>query len=384
MKPDEYHWDAVELEIILVKRRHMNSNILHKHDPVVDPIQDAPAVSIIMPFEPMMVPKAELELRLKHAAETAEAGLLANYSFERTMPVIVKLRLLLLHLNYNSNKKSIVIFVSPFTEQVYYLGVHVEEKVIVDESFEIRDLIYNKKQDVKYLVLLLSAESSRIYLGNCSPFQLIKANVPDNILAYKNDIAERVANFSDPVKRKEILLEKFLHHMDQGLKYVLHVYNLPVFVLGAEKVLGYFKKISKNREKLAAFIHGNYVDASEADIRKVLQPYLKDWRKIKEQTILQEVERANDDGKLASGIENVYAAAMQNNSRLLVVEKDFTYPAHLLINKDKAYQLSASSVSFYIKDVVDNIIEKVLKHGGDVEFIDDLQEHEHIALIQYY
>jgi hypothetical protein len=58
-------------------------------------------------------------------------------------------------------------------------------------------------------------------------------------------------------------------------------------VLGAEKVLGYFKKISKNREKLAAFIHGNYVDASEADIRKVLQPYLKDWRKIKEQTILQ-------------------------------------------------------------------------------------------------
>ena len=106
MKPDEYHWDAVELEIILVKRRHMNSNILSTHDPVVNPVQDAPAVSIIMPFEPMMVPKAELELRLKHAAETAEAGLLANYSFERTMPVIVKLRLLLLHLNYNSNKKA--------------------------------------------------------------------------------------------------------------------------------------------------------------------------------------------------------------------------------------------------------------------------------------
>lgn len=363
----------------------MNPDILRGgNSTIAEASQDAPAVSIIMLFEPMMTPKGELELKLKHAAEKAETELMANYSFDRAMPIIAKLRLLLLHLNYYTNKKSIVIFVSPYTEQVYYLDVDVEEKVVVDESFEIRDLICNKKQNIQYLVLLLSAECSRIYLGNCSAFQLIKANVPDTVSAYKNDIAERVANFSDPVKRKEILLEKFLHHMDQGLKYVLQVYNLPVFVMGAEKVLGYFKKISKNSEKLAAFIHGNYIEATETGIRKVLQPYLKNWKKIKEQTTLQAIEVARDEGKLASGIENVYAAAMQNNSRLLVVEKEFIYPAHLLIDKGKTYQASAASASFYIKDVVDDIIEKVLRHGGDVEFVDDLTDHDHIALIQYY
>jgi hypothetical protein len=94
----------------------------------------------------------------------------------------------------------------------------VEEKVIVDESFEIRDLIYNKKQDIKYLVLLLSAESSRIYLGNCSPFQLIKANVPDNILAYKNDIAERVAKFFRPGQKEGDITRKIFASHGPGLK----------------------------------------------------------------------------------------------------------------------------------------------------------------------
>jgi len=30
---------------------------------------------------------------------------------------------------------------------------------------------------------------------------------------------------------------------------------------------------------------------------------------------------------------------------------------------------------------VDEIIEMVLKNGGDVEFVDDLKEYNHIALI---
>ena len=41
---------------------------------------------------------------------------------------------------------------------------------------------------------------------------------------------------------------------------------------------------------------------------------------------------------------------------------------------------------FYIKDAVDDVIEKVLKNGGDVEFVDEglLKDYQHIALIQYY
>jgi len=41
---------------------------------------------------------------------------------------------------------------------------------------------------------------------------------------------------------------------------------------------------------------------------------------------------------------------------------------------------------FYIKDAVDDIIEKVLENGGDIEFVDQdvLRDYGHIALIRYY
>ncbi|MEI8059611.1 MAG: hypothetical protein WCG67_05590 [Ferruginibacter sp.] len=40
----------------------------------------------------------------------------------------------------------------------------------------------------------------------------------------------------------------------------------------------------------------------------------------------------------------------------------------------------------YIKDAVDDVMEKVLENGVDVEFVDDgvLKDYHRIALIKYY
>jgi hypothetical protein len=364
----------------------MISNAYDEARAVGEQVKYLPAISIIQPFEPMMSLKSELEYRLKRAVEKVETELMANYPVHTAVPVIVKLQNLIRQLNYNTHKKSIAIFVSPLIEKVYYLDIRVEEKIVIDESFEIRDLVYSKKQNIQYLVLLLSAERSKMYLGNCSKFVLIKSNAPDNIYAYKNDAAERVANFSDPDKRKEILLDKFLHHMDEGLSIVLKAYDLPVFVMGSEKVLGHFKKITKNREKLVQFIHGNYNEATEPEIRKALQPHINNWRKIKEQDLLQQLESAINNKKLAIGIQNAWMSAAHKNSRLLVVEKDFVYPAQIINAETISPHDPNTRNPFYIKDAVDDVMEKVLQNGGDVEFVENglLKDYERIALIQYY
>jgi len=354
---------------------------------VMEAIKYLPAISIIQPFEPKMSLKTELEYRLKRVLEKVEKELMANYPVHTAVPVLVKLQNLIHQLNYNTHKKSIAIFVSPLIEKVYYLDIRVEERIVIDESFEIRDLVYSKKQNIQYLVLLLSAEHSKMYLGNCSKLVLIKSNAPDSVYAYKNDIAERVGNFSDPDKRKEILLDKFLHHMDEGLSIILKAYNLPVFVMGTERVLGHFKKITRNSEKLVQFIHGNFNEATEAEIRRALQPYISNWRKIKEQDLLRQLETAMNHKKLVAGINEAWSSAVHKNSRLLVVEKDFVYPAYTVSNAGtiSPQDINASN-PFYIKDAVDDVMEKVLQNGGDVEFFENgvLKDYERIALIQYY
>ncbi len=353
---------------------------------VFNAVKYLPAISVILPFEPKICLKTELDQRLKMAVGKVEKELMENYPVEKALPVLNRLRQLVKSLNYNSNKKSIAIFLSPVMEKVFYLDITVEEKIVIDESFEIRDLVYIKKQSVQYLVMLLSAKHSLTFFGTNMAFRLIKSNHADHLITTEKDFPERVANFSDPDKRAEILLDKFLHQMDQGLSLILKAYPLPVFVLGTEKVLGHYKKITKHEKAVVQFVHGNYEDSTETEIIKVIQPYVKDWDKVKQLDLLHQLEKAMDAKKLAVGIEAVWHTAAHKNCRLMVVEKDYVYAARLGGGADIIIPSEGLNNAFYIKDAVDDVMQKVLENGGDVEFVDNgvLQNYDQVALIQYY
>jgi hypothetical protein len=86
-------------------------------------------------------------------------------------------------------------------------------------------------------------------------------------------------------------------------------------------------------------------------------------------------------------MEEVWTAASHKNGHLLIVEKDFMFPAHQGHHGDRIYKEEASHLKpFYIRDAVDDVMEKVLQNGGDVEFVDNgvLKDYGQIALIRYY
>ena len=84
---------------------------------------------------------------------------------------------------------------------------------------------------------------------------------------------------------------------------------------------------------------------------------------------------------------NVWREAVRRKGRLLVVEKNFKYSAQLGYGKDSLEELPESYNKFsYIRDAVDDVMEKVLENGGDVEFVDAevLKDYQHIALIDFF
>jgi hypothetical protein len=363
----------------------MNTVITPEIHEVIGAQHYRPAVSIIIPFEPKMSLKAELTHCLKIAANKAERELQENYPGEMATLVIQKLRAIISNLNFNTHKKSIAIYVSPVFEKVLYLDIAVEEKIIVDESFEIRDLVYSKKQLHKYLVLLLSGKGSKIYLGNTVTFVRIVSNTPKS--AYVNEVSERVANFSDMSERKEIITDKFLHHIDNSLDIILNAYQLPLFVLGPERMLGHFKNITKHRGAIIEYVHGNYEEATLHELKAILEPHITDWKKVKQKDLLNQLEEAAGKNKLAVGMQDVWHGAMNHKGRLLMVEKNYMFAAQHGGSEDIIYRAAEPYNKFsHIKDAVDDVIEKVLESGGDVEFVDQdvLKDYNQIALIQYY
>ena len=258
--------------------------------------------------------------------------------------------------------------------------------MVIDESFEIRDLVYSKKELYRYLVLILSAEWTKLYLGNGQELARVKPSTPDNVNAIWNDVPSRVANFSDPGERKEIMLNKFLKYSDEGLSAVLKDMPYPVFVMGTERTIGHYKKLTENNRHIIEYIHGNYEEASEASIRSVLAPHIANWKKIKELEVVQQLDSAMDAGKLVTGVEAVWKAATDRNCRLLVVEKDFVFAAQKISDAEIIPYSGIGGNSMFIKDAVDDIIEKVLISGGDVTFVSNgvLDNYGKIALVRYF
>jgi hypothetical protein len=365
----------------------MNSIVTPEIREVMEAVHYRPAVSIIMPFEPKMSLVTEVSHSLKIAIDKVEEELIKNYPDEIKTLLITKLRAVIKRLNFDTHKKSIAIYVSPVFEKVLYLDIPVEEKIMVDESFEIRDLIYSKKQIHKYLVLLLSNNESRIYLGNSSSFVQIVSNAPKFAGTFINDKSERVANFSDTSERKEILMEKFLRHIDNSLDLILNAYQLPLFVLGTERILGHFNKLSKHKQAVIEYVKGNYEEATLDQLRGILNLHIANWQNVKQKDFLNQLEDAAGKKKLAVGMKEVWQEAICKKGRLLVVEKNYMYPAEKGSSKEVIYMATEPYNKYsYIKDAVDDIIEKVLENGGDVEFVDPdfIKQYQHIALIQYY
>ena len=365
----------------------MHTNLMESFAEVLTAPKYLPCISLIMPFDPKMGLKKELDYKLKIAVDKIEKEIETNYPEEKSFPVMKKLHKVIEELNYNTHKKSIAIFVSPLIEKVYYLDMPVEEKIIIDESFEIRDLVYSKKEIHKYLLAVLSSKWTKIYLGNTVHFIRITSNVPDNIEAYKNDIGEKIANFSDENKRKEILLNKFLMHTDNGLTLLLNAYKLPLFVMGTSKTIGHFKALSHNIKHIIDYIPGNFEESTEAEFHKTMTPYLQNWKIVQQKKIMNQIDEAMGCKKLVFGINDVWKAAGEKRGRLLIVEKNFIFPAQHGSSPDVIYKNDdLVQKPFYIKDAVDDIIEKVLASGGDVEFVDEgiLKDFNKVALIEYF
>ncbi|MBS1934055.1 MAG: hypothetical protein JST96_08645 [Bacteroidetes bacterium] len=365
----------------------MSITTTEEYRELIDAPKFFPCISVIMPFEPKMSLKNEIQYKLKVAKEKIEKEVLASYPEDKVQPVLLKLDRLLKELNYNTHKKSVAIFVSPLIDKVYYLDIPVKERIIINESFEIRNLVEEKKEIKKYLLAVLSGKSIKVYLSDHQKLIPVMLDVPEHIAAYKNIIPEKVGNFTDATKRKETMLDKFLHHIDKGLTLLIQAYHLPLFIMANDRTLGHFKKISHNQQSVVEFIHGDYEDKGPDELLLLMKPYVEDWKKIIQSKLKEQIDDALGHQKLAFGIKEVWKAATQKKGKLLIVEKNFIYPAQHGANKEDISDYEpVGSNSFYIKDAVDDIIEKVLVYGGDVEFVEEgfLDQYLKIALIEYY
>jgi hypothetical protein len=336
-----------------------------------------PAVSIIMPFEPVVQRKDDLMMRLQKAMKKVEWEMGTGYDEDLAELVMLKLKTIIKNLNFSTFKKSIAIYVSPVFEKVLYLNMPVNETITVNESFFIRDIVHAKKEIPAYFVLTLSEKRSTVYEGNVAALIKIKSNGAGNMPGLKD--AAPAENAADG---NAFFVKQFLQHTDEGLSILLSAMPLPVLVIGNKKALDRFKALTANGKNIVAYIEGSHGKSAEAALFDSIHPYIADWDKIKIKHLYHQLEKAATEGKLVNGITAVQQSLSQHRGRLLVVAKSLIHNSRMP-ETDTAAPASRFNKFSCISHVIDDVIEKVLENGGDVEIVDDdVLGGQQIALVK--
>lgn len=345
-----------------------------------------PSVTVFLGFNPKMEKKNKILYSLSRVLREVTSQLGFKYPGEMSELVIEKLDTIIRNLNFTTNTQSLAIFVSPVFEKVYYLDIELEERVIVNQSLQIRDLVDNKKQLNRFHVLLLSKKNSKILLGSANG--LINISFESFVNRMHNE-TEFLGNsdFQNSPKGDATRIKSYLLHIDQVLNTVLLNDRLPIVVVGDCKLITQFKKITCNDESIAEFVNGDFQNYSFAAIEKMLKTGIINWQQIRDKRLLDQLKVATDHNQLIFEIVRIRHEVLRSRGGLLILEKEALGDFIGKVIEESIDSMVQKYNKFSnVKNQVDEIIEKVFENGDNVELVNKgfLKNYGPIALIKKY
>jgi len=300
-------------------------------------------------------------------------------------------------IDFMRNMEGIGLYVSPNIKLAVKFPFPVKEKVMVDDNFEIRDLLYKINYAVPYYVLMLAEKGGRLFEGRWKDLAEIKDN--NWPMEYKDDYvyekpvrSSSYAGYShvkdyekDKSELESIRFKDFFHKVDEALHAYL-VDNSSLILLGSEKELAWFEDVSKHKKGIRGKIQGSYIHSNSELLAQITWPVMHGYLEDERQQLIKEFSEKIGARLAVSGIQEIWEAAGAGRAFKLLVEKDFRCPGFVVENVPHLYLRPPQKPHKILADAVDELIETVLEKGGHVYFTgnDTLKDYGHVALITRY
>jgi hypothetical protein len=353
----------------------------------ISKIKGEPCVTITL-FTHRTAPRNQQDkIRLENLVKQAEIQLLEKYDKNQAAPVIERLKNLARDIDYQNTLDGLVVFVNASLARTFYLPFNIGERVVVQDSFHTRDLVFAMNRTPRYWVLVLSEKPTRLF--EVSRKEFIEVDEGEFPMTHEGPGGEQALPGGFGIKRsgyRDEYHRKFFRSVDNALRPFLLDDPLPLVVVGVDRFLAFFNKMTQHQDWIIASLKGSHDSTSVHELGELVWPLVKVALDEKRQQVFAELEQAISDRKYASSVGEVWRMANDGRGRLLIVEEDFHYPAKIDEKTGQLVPAEDPTAPGVITDVVDEIIETVLRKDGKVVFVDKgkLQNHRGIALILRY
>lgn len=361
---------------------------MNRHDVhLLQQISGYPALTITLPTHRTRPENRQDPIRVKNLVTQAANRLLAEFSKREIEPLLTRLEQLAEIIDYNYTLDGLALFVNRDFARAFHLPFTLKERVMVDESFGTRDLVFAMNRTPRYWTLVLSEKPTRLFEGTRENLIEIQTGGfpmthegPGGELLLPGGIGINKSAYRDERHRQ------FFRQVDAAFMPFMANDPLPLAVVGVDRFLAFFNEMTNHKTSITTTLTGSHDKTSSHELGKLVWPLVKADLTEKRQQVLLKLDQAIGERKFVSTIGEVWRLANEGRGSLLLVEEDFQFPGR--VDETGTHLMPADDPAGpdVIDDAVDEIVEMVLDKQGQVTFVDNgqLEAHQRIALILRY
>jgi hypothetical protein len=343
--------------------------------------RDYPSVSILAPTHRTAPSNKQDPIKVRNLIGKATKRLHGEFKKREVAAVLENLQKLVREVDWEHTLDGLALFASKVQSAAVSLPFRVKPRAVVDETFATRDLVYAYNRAAPYRVLVLS-HTGRLYDAwhnvldehTAKPFPMVHRGPR---------LSKRPGVFGiNPSAKRDEAYRTFFQSIDAAVEAVQKANPLPLVVVGVERNLAFYREVTRQAAAVVGMLAGNHDKTSPAALGKLVWPVFEAGATVRRTEALVRLDEAVSAQRHTSGIDQVWRAVAGGKCGVLLVEKDFKYPADLSPDGDRLLPYSGRGAGA-LDDAVDEVIERVLSAGGEVFFYPagDLDVHQRIAAV---
>lgn len=363
-------------------------------------IEEYPSISIFVPTHRNMPEKMQDPIKLKDLVGKATEKLLAEFDKKDVVNLIKNLDNIVSKIDFTTVLNGLAIFVNNNMGEIFNLPFPIEEKVIINKRFAIKQLLNAFHRHPNYWILSLSKKPTRLFkaLGSSIEEVIDSKELQEKQEGFPFELNYEVTSDKkwEAVSEGDLsaryftdLDKHFYNLIDHLLTKHINQEQLPVIVLGLEENKGIFEKITKNKNQIVGYKIGEFNKASYDEILKTASSVMQDYLDQEEKTAINLFKEAIGSKQHAFGIKDVWNVIQEGRARIILIEKDFKAlgtlntenPNNIILQEDM--QLPVANAA---QDLIDDLVDLAINKKTKIVFVqpNTLKEYGHIAAILRY
>lgn len=287
-----------------------------------------------------------------------------------------------------SGAHGVVLVATPEWGVAHMLPFPVRADVALARTPATRYLVQGLRRSPRYRLLVVSDRSTRLFEAVRDDLrEVVTEGFPYTADVVPRDLRAVAGRFAlAPGGDGKEQWRNFYRSVDQAMTAVGQDDVLPIVLVGVRRSTSMFMDVSNNASLVIGRIDGAQDRTSPPVLGELAWPILRDHLKERRRHAADELKDAFHSGFAAVGLEDVWGLARQGRGRLLVVEEDFR--GHPSVEEGNRLvpavdDSSGDGSNHVLDDPVDELIEHVVRAGGEVEFTasGDLADVGRIGLI---